>query len=56
MTRRDFLKSAGALASAALLPGVASWLGGNRKQGDGSKPNIIILLFDAMSAGYAGFS
>ncbi len=51
MTRRDFLKSTGALASAALLPGVASWLGGNFNQGgDNSKPNIIILLFDAMSA------
>jgi arylsulfatase A-like enzyme len=51
MTRRDFLKSAGALASAALLPGVASWLGGNFKPGgENTKPNIIILLFDAMSA------
>ncbi len=51
ITRRDFLKSMGALASVSLLPGVASWLGGNFKQGaNTSKPNIIILLFDAMSA------
>ena len=51
MTRRDFLKSMGALASVTLLPGVASWLDGNFKQGvNTSKPNIIILLLDSLSA------
>ena len=51
ITRREFLKSAGALSALALLPGVASWLSRASQQGaDGSKPNIIILLFDAMSA------
>jgi len=48
--RRSFLKLLGAAAPAILLPRVASWTDKNLAQGDGEKPNVIILLFDAMSA------
>ena len=45
LNRRSFLKLAGAATSTVLLPRFIS----NFKQ-DASLPNIIILLFDAMSA------
>ncbi|MDP1544867.1 MAG: sulfatase-like hydrolase/transferase [Anaerolineales bacterium] len=48
--RRSFLKLMGIAAPAILAPGAASWLHDNLKVVDGSKPNIIVLLFDAMSA------
>jgi arylsulfatase A-like enzyme len=48
--RRSFLKMVGAAAPAIFLPGVASWAEKNLMQPDASKPNVIILLFDAMSA------
>jgi hypothetical protein len=48
MSRRTFLKLLGAAAPALLLPGLAS-RAGTRMQ-DSSKKNVIILLFDAMSA------
>jgi len=46
INRRSFLKLAGAATSAVLFPRLDSSL----KQGDASFPNIIVLLFDAMSA------
>lgn len=46
INRRTFLKLAGAAASSVLLPRLVSSL----KQDDPQRPNIIILLFDAMSA------
>ncbi len=49
LNRRSFLKLAGAATSAVLLPQFISRLDSNLKQ-DASFPNIIILLFDAMSA------
>ncbi len=48
MNRRDFLKLTGVAAPALLLPGVFSKL--HSPQTQGSQPNIIILLFDALSA------
>lgn len=45
-SRRDLLKLMGATAPALLFPQLASFA----KQSDSSKPNIIILLFDAMTA------
>ncbi|HMX74639.1 MAG TPA: sulfatase-like hydrolase/transferase [Anaerolineales bacterium] len=44
--RRSFLKLIGAAAPAMLLPSLAHRIGGL----DASRPNIIVLLFDAMSA------
>jgi len=44
-SRRDFLKVASVVAAGALLPRSLSSL-----YSDGSSPNIIIILFDAMSA------
>lgn len=49
INRRSFLKLAGAATSAVLLPRLVSRLDSNLQQ-DASLPNIIILLFDAMSA------
>jgi hypothetical protein len=46
INRRSFLKLAGAAASTVLLPRLVSSL----KQDDPQRPNIIMLLFDAMSA------
>ena len=46
INRRSFLKLAGAATSAVLLPRLDSSL----KQGEASFPNIIVLVFDAMSA------
>src|SRR5258705_6067896 len=48
--RRDFLKILGAAASTIFFPRVASWEDENFSQETVSKPNVIILLFDAMSA------
>jgi sulfatase-like protein len=50
INRRSFLKLAGAATSAVLLPRLVSRLDSSLKQGEASFPNIIILLFDAMSA------
>ena len=44
-SRRDFLKFASILAAGTLLPSSLSYL-----KGDRATPNIIIILFDAMSA------
>ena len=49
ITRRDFLKLTATTTSAILLPRAISWLDTSRKQSD-SLPNIVILLFDAMTA------
>src|SRR5688572_28880566 len=49
INRRSFLKLAGAATSAVLLPRLVSRLDSNLQQ-NASFPNIIILLFDAMSA------
>ncbi|MBN1454257.1 MAG: sulfatase-like hydrolase/transferase [Anaerolineales bacterium] len=49
ITRRDFLKLTAATTPAVLLPRVASWLDVSQKQND-ELPNIVILLFDAMTA------
>lgn len=46
--RRSFLKLAGSAASAFLLPRLASQT--NMMAGGGVRPNIIVILFDAMSA------
>jgi hypothetical protein len=48
LDRRSFLKLAGATASAILFPKIASQI--KLLQGTESRPNIIVLLFDAMSA------
>lgn len=48
ISRRSFLKLVGAVAPTILVPTVASWAGKNLNQAN--KPNVIILLFDAMSA------
>ena len=48
LDRRSFLKLAGTAASAMLLPKLASQVG--RIQNGDQRPNIIVLLFDAMSA------
>lgn len=50
LNRRSFLKLAGTTTSAILLPRLASQLGSSLKQGGAVPPNIVILLFDAMSA------
>ncbi len=50
ISRRNFLKLVGAAAPTILFPAITSWAGKNLHQGDASKPNVIILLFDAMSA------
>jgi len=50
ISRRTFLKLMGSAAPAVLFPQVASWADGTLSQPDASRPNIIILLFDAMSA------
>lgn len=50
MSRRSFLKLAGTAASTALYPWASSWEKLVQAQGNGSSPNIIIIVFDAMSA------
>ncbi|MDO9303404.1 MAG: sulfatase-like hydrolase/transferase, partial [Anaerolineales bacterium] len=50
ISRRSFLKLMGAAAPAILIPGVSSWINHNLRLEAPSKPNIIVLLFDAMSA------
>src|SRR5688572_9117513 len=50
ISRRSFLKLVGAAAPTILFPSVTSWATQNLHQQDGTKPNVIILLFDAMSA------
>src|SRR6185503_4118017 len=50
ISRRNFLKLVGAAAPTILFPAVSSWVGESLNQGDSFKPNVIILLFDAMSA------
>lgn len=48
LDRRSFLKLAGATASAVLFPGLLSRV--KMLQGGDTRPNIIMILFDAMSA------
>lgn len=48
INRRNFLKLAGVAASATLFPKLASRV--RTLQNDNSRPNIIVILFDAMSA------
>jgi hypothetical protein len=50
LSRRNFLKLIGAAAPAALLPGLGSILDVSLEPHDPPLPNMIILLFDAMSA------
>jgi len=50
ISRRNFLKLVGAAAPTILFPAVSSWVGESLNQEDSSRPNVIILLFDAMSA------
>ncbi len=50
ISRRSFLKLVGSAAPALLLPKVSSWVSDHVHQPEASKPNVIILLFDAMSA------
>jgi len=50
LSRRSFLKMVGAAAPAIFFPKAVSWADKNIRQSDTSKPNVIILLFDAMSA------
>ncbi len=50
ISRRSFLKLVGAAAPAILFPAATTWAEKHLNQGDSSKPNVIILLFDAMSA------
>lgn len=50
ISRRSFLKMVGSAAPAILFPKASSWVSDHIKQPDASKPNVIILLFDAMSA------
>ena len=50
LSRRSFLKMVGSAAPAIFFPQVASWADKNLFQPAASKPNVIILLFDAMSA------
>ena len=50
ISRRSFLKLVGAAAPTILFPAITSWAGENLNQKDVSKPNVIILLLDAMSA------
>ncbi len=50
ISRRSFLKLVGAAAPTILFPAATTWAEKNFNQGDSSKPNVIILLFDAMSA------
>ncbi len=50
ISRRSFLKLVGAAAPAILFPAATTWAEKNLSQEDSSKPNVIILLFDAMSA------
>jgi hypothetical protein len=48
--RRDFLKMVGAAAPTIFFPEIASLVEKSLMHKDDSKPNVIILLFDAMSA------
>src|SRR5512140_1968324 len=51
LSRRDFLKSAGALLLGSMVPGtVKGLLNRNSPQTDPSLPNVIVLVFDTMSA------
>lgn len=50
ISRRSFLKMVGSAAPAILFPKASSWARDNLRQPDASKPNVVILLFDAMSA------
>jgi arylsulfatase A-like enzyme len=49
VSRRDFLKASAALAGGAALAGVSSYLSA-AQAGSRGKPNILIFVFDAMSA------
>src|SRR5690349_2648530 len=50
ISRRSFLKLLGAAAPTVLLPAVSAWAGQNLNQGSASKPNVIVLLLDAMTS------
>ena len=49
MNRRDFLKTSAALVASATLAGASKLLSSAQSQAAG-RPNIIVLVFDAMSA------
>jgi arylsulfatase A-like enzyme len=51
ISRRDFLRSAGALVLGSIVPGaVQQFLDQSYRQGDRLSPNVIVLVFDTMSA------
>jgi len=50
LNRRNFLKLAGLSSSLLLLPNLTSWALQNLKKDNDGHPNIILLVFDAMSA------
>ncbi len=49
LSRRDFLKTAALTSLAALTPSYIKSLVGHR-EGDGTLPNVIVLVFDTLSA------
>lgn len=49
-SRRSFLKMMGSAAPVILFPKASSWVNEHISQPEGQKPNVIILLFDSMSA------
>lgn len=50
LNRRNFLKLTGAAIPAVLAPSVVAWAERTLRQENAERPNIIILVFDAMSA------
>jgi arylsulfatase A-like enzyme len=50
LNRRNFLKLAGLSSSLLLLPNLTTWALENLKKDNNGRPNIILLVFDAMSA------
>jgi len=50
LNRRNFLKLAGLSSSLLLLPNLTTWALENLKKDNDGRPNIILLVFDAMSA------
>jgi arylsulfatase A-like enzyme len=50
LNRRNFLKMVGAAVPVMLFPNVISWAGKQFRQENAGQPNVIVLVFDAMSA------
>lgn len=50
LNRRNFLKLAGAAIPAMLFPAVVSWADKTLRQENAGRANVIILVFDALSA------